>query len=317
MKKPATGVLLLNMGGPDSLDDVAPFLYNLFSDREIIKLGPPFLQKVLARIISTRRAPKSRAIYEKIGGASPLKAISLSQAAELEKLLAAHGEYPVTIAMRYWQPFAEKAINQLVDAGVSRLVALPLYPHYSRATSGSSLNDLRKAHKKVAPHLDLIEIPSWPTQPDYIQALADKIQAGLAQFGGEAVELVYSAHSLPVSFIEDGDPYVEEINQTITAVEKITGVTGRICYQSRSGPVEWLSPATTEMIETLATEGVKNILMMPISFVSDHVETLYEVNMEFRDKAAALGMRLESTEALNTTPEFIQGLQRLVLDAVK
>lgn len=315
MQKQTTGVLLLNMGGPDSLDDVAPFLFNLFSDREIIRLGPPFLQKVLARIIARRRAPKSRNIYQKIGGRSPLKAISLAQAEALEKILAEHGDYRVTVAMRYWPPKAEEAIEKLIAAGVTRLVALPLYPHYSRATSGSSLADLQRAHKRVAPRLELIEIPSWPTQQSYISALADKVSKGLNLFGQEPVQLVYSAHSLPVSFIEEGDPYVEEIEQTIAALEQHTGVTGRLCYQSRSGPVQWLSPATSEMIETLAAEGVENILMMPISFVSDHVETLYEINMEFRDKASGLGMRLEPTESLNTTPGFIHALRDLVLHA--
>lgn len=315
MQKHATGILLLNMGGPDSLEDVAPFLYNLFSDREIIRLGPKFLQRPLAWWIARKRAPKSRLIYSKIGGSSPLKTISLAQAASLESSLATLGDYRVKVAMRYWPPSAHDAISDMVHLGVEKLIALPLYPQYSRATSGSSFSDLRRAHIQTAPHLPLVEIPSWPAQPQYIAALAKKIHKGAQRFGDAPFQLVYSAHSLPVSFIEDGDPYVNEIQKTIAALEQQTGIAGRLCYQSRSGPVKWLSPATSETIETLATEGCRNILMVPISFVSDHVETLYEIGMLFREQAEAFGIRLECTESLNTDPDFIDGLRELVITA--
>jgi len=313
MQKTARGVLLLNMGGPESLDDVAPFLYNLFSDREIIRLGPALLQKPLAWLISRRRAPKSRDIYNRIGGRSPLRPITQAQAAALEKVLCVQGNYRVTTAMRYWPPTADAAMDSLLRHGVTKFIALPLYPQYSRATSGSSLRDLRRAHSKIAPDLPLLEIHSWPDQPLYINALAAKIREGANLFGNEPFQLIYSAHSLPTSLIRDGDPYVEEIHRTITALERTTGLSGRLCYQSRSGPVEWLSPATSEMIETLAAEGCRNILMVPISFVSDHVETLYEIGILFREQAAALGLRLEMTASLNTDPQFIDGLKELVL----
>jgi len=313
MKKHTSGILLLNMGGPDCLDDVGPFLYNLFSDREIIRLGPSFLQKPLAWWIARKRAPKSREIYKKIGGSSPLKTISQGQAAALEQALAGNGRYFVRVAMRYWPPSAEEALAELVDLGVDELIGLPLYPHYSRATSGSSLRDLRKAHQRIAPHLPLIEIASWPDQQEYIAALAEKIRQAANLFNNEPFQLVYSAHSLPVSFIEDGDPYVEEIVRTISAVEQQTQHQGRLCYQSRSGPVQWLSPSTSEMIATLAEEGCRNILMVPISFVSDHVETLYEIGMLFREQAESLGMHLECIESLNTDPVFIAGLHNLII----
>lgn len=314
MNNTPIGVLLLNMGGPDTLNDVAPFLYNLFSDREIIRLGPAPLQKPLAWLIARRRAPKSRSIYARIGGSSPLKRITSEQAAALQAALERDNEnYLVRVAMRYWPPTAADAVTELVALGVKTIIALPLYPHYSRATSGSSLTDLRHTCLKIAPGVTLKEIPSWPDEPHYIQALAERIRQGLQKFGGETVQLVYSAHSLPVSFIEQGDPYVEELRCTIRALEKETGVTGRLCYQSRSGPVQWLSPGTSEMIRILAAEGCRNILMVPISFVSDHVETLYEINMLFRDEAQALGIRLESTPSLNTEPLFIKGLRSLVL----
>jgi ferrochelatase len=309
------GVILLNMGGPDTLDDVRPFLYNLFSDREIIRLGPFFLQKFLAHVISRRRAPKSRAIYEQVGGGSPLKNLTLSQAKALEDELASDsdGDWRVAIAMRYWPPHADSALQQMRQQGISRITALPLYPHYSRATTGSSLRDLHHHMKQLGSDFELTTIPSYPTQPSYIEAIVDNINEGLEKFNGAEVEIVYSAHSLPVSFIDDGDPYVKHIKETINAIEILIGRTGRLCYQSRSGPVEWLSPSTPEMLESLAAEGCKNILMVPISFVSDHVETLYEISILYRKQAEDLGMRLIPSKSLNCHPLFIKGLKELVL----
>jgi protoporphyrin/coproporphyrin ferrochelatase len=306
------GILLLQMGGPDTLDDVPAFLYNLFSDRDIIKLGPSLLQKPLARILSRRRATKSKEIYRKIGGGSPLLKITTAQGEKLKEKLNINFDCQVEVAMRYWSPTADEAVRKIRDQNIEALIALPLYPHFTKATSGSSLKDLRRAHEQLAPDIPLIEIPSWPDQEKYLQALTKKIEQGIEQFKKEPFQLVYSAHSLPVSFIREGDPYVEELGKTISGLEKITGIQGKLCYQSRSGPVEWLAPSTAETIEKLADDGCKNILMVPISFVSDHVETLYEINMLFKDKAAALGMRLISTESLNSDPMFIEGLTDLV-----
>ncbi len=311
------GVILLNMGGPDTLDDVRPFLYNLFSDREIIRLGPPFLQKFLAHIISRRRAPKSRAIYSKIGGGSPLKEITLRQADALQEVLREHGRYLVSIAMRYWPPNGEEAIQGLLQEGVNNITVLTLYPHYSKATTGSSLSEIKQSLQRLAPDIPLTVISSWPTQQSYVRALAENIQKGLSNFDLEQAEIVYSAHSLPTSFIQEGDPYVDHIEQTIQAIEEITRQKGRICYQSRSGPVEWLSPSTPETLDKLAQEGCKNILMVPISFVSDHVETLYEIGILYRGQAAELGMRLIPCKSLNTNPLFIQGLSELILQGNK
>lgn len=303
------------MGGPDTLDDVRPFLYNLFSDRDIIRLGPPFMQKALAWLISRRRAPKSREIYEKIGGGSPLKKITTLQAEALERTLRQSGDYRVTIAMRYWPPSAGEAIDTLLAEQVDQITALTLYPHYSQATTGSSFRQLRKCMQQSAPEVPLTTIDFWPQQASYIHALAANITEGLASFGPAPTEVVYSAHSLPVSFIEAGDPYVIHLEQTIQAIEERTGHKGRLCYQSRSGPVEWLSPSTPEMIETLAGEGCKNILMVPISFVSDHVETLYEINILYREMARSHGINLQPCRSLNTDPLFIEGLKELILNA--
>lgn len=313
MASKKNGVILMNMGGPDTLDDVEPFLYNLFSDREIIRLGPSFMQKFLARIISRRRAPKSRVIYAQIGGGSPLKDLTLRQAKALEDELAADGDWVVTLAMRYWPPTADSAIQQLLEQNIHSITALTLYPHYSSATTGSSVKDLRRHLNKHGPDTELTVVSSYPTQPSYIKALVENINEGLRTFERDEVEIVYSAHSLPSSFIEEGDPYVDHINETIRAIENYTGHPGRLCYQSRSGPVKWLSPSTPEMLESLAAEGCKNILMVPISFVSDHVETLYEISILYRKQAEELGIRLVPVKSLNCHPLFIKGLKELVL----
>lgn len=309
------GIILLNMGGPEKEEDVHPFLLNLFSDRDIIRLGPAFLQKFIARYIAWKRAPKSRKIYNKIGGGSPLKKITEMQAAALETVLneVDDTDYIVTLAMRYWPPFADQTVQELLERGVEQITAVTLYPHYSRATTGSSISELKKSMTKIAPSTPIHYIEEWPEQASYIQALAENIISGLEEFGDQPVEVVYSAHSLPTSFIEDGDPYVDHLERTIQATEAITLHKGSLCYQSRSGPVEWLSPSTPEMIKSLAAKGCKNILMVPISFVSDHVETLYEIDILYRQQAQNLGVTLKSSASMNTNPLFIEALKQLVL----
>ncbi len=316
-KNSKVGVLLLNLGGPEKQADVRPFLYNLFSDRLIIRLGPALLQKPIAAMIARKRAPVSMENYRKIGGGSPIGRITRQQAEALETALAVDGDFMVRPCMRYWTPFAGSVLREMVAAGVTELIALPLYPHYSKATSGSSFYDLQEQNKKLSLNLPLREIRSWPEQPDYIRCLSARIKDGLARFAGaeEPVQLVYSAHSLPKKFIDEGDPYLDEIRQTIAAVEEQTSQPGKLCFQSRSGPVEWLEPSTPDMLKQLAAEGCKNILMVPISFVSDHIETLYEIDMLYKGQAEELGMRLESTAGLNDDPAFIAGLRQLVLAA--
>lgn len=314
------GIVLLNMGGPETLEDVRPFLFNLFSDREIIKLGPAFMQKPLAWYISKKRAPKSRVLYSKIGGGSPLNRITEAQAKALEHALLPDGKYYVVKAMRYWTPTAEIAIKQLEEQKVDRIIAIPLYPHFSKATSGSSLTDFKKkfsASKLASTIKQVEEIPSWPVQVQYIDCLVENIREGISRFNEHRVQLLFSAHSLPVSFIDDGDPYIDHIKQTIRKIESIINIESKLCYQSKSGPVEWLAPSTLDTIRDLASQGCKNLLVVPISFVSDHVETLYEIDIMFKEEAKELGMRLEMTKGLNTQPKFIECLRNLVLSATK
>lgn len=309
------GVLLLNLGGPERLEDVRPFLLNLFSDRQIIRLGPPFMQKIIARIIAYRRAPKSMANYQRIGGGSPIRAKTEEQAKALEAALVPSGNYMVRACMRYWHPFADEALEEMRAAQVQRIIALPLYPHYSIATTGSSVTDLKQQMERLRLALPLQVIEAWPQEKGFVDCLASRVCEGVATFGGDEPELVYSAHSLPVQFIREGDPYVEHLQQTIAALEAITNVKGRLCYQSRSGPVEWLGPALPEVIQELADQGKRNMLVVPISFVSDHVETLCEIDIQYREMAQNLGMRFALTRALNADPQFIEALKTLVLEA--
>jgi ferrochelatase len=302
-----TGVLLLNLGGPDTPEAVRPFLYNLFSDRQIIRLGPPFMQKPLAWLISTLRYKKTAGYYRQIGGGSPLRAITEEQAGALETRLREHGNFRVYVGMRYWQPFIEETVARMKEDGVERLVSLSMYPQYSIATTGSSETSLRAALQKYP--LAHAAVPAWYSHPLYIDALVDVIRKGLR----EGTEVLFSAHSLPVRFIEEGDPYVEHITGTIRAVSEKLDIRWHLGYQSRSGPVKWLEPSTEDALKKLAGAGARDVLMVPVSFVSDHIETLYEIDIIYKGLAEGLGMTLRRAESLNTHPVFIGALEDMVL----
>jgi len=336
-------VLLLNLGGPDSLEAVRPFLFNLFSDREIIRLGPPFMQKPLAALISAVRHKKTEGYYRLIGGKSPILDITEAQARALEEQL--NGEagvrrkvaeavnsspltpYPslsfrVFIGMRYWHPLIEDIVREIHEEGIRKIVALGLYPHYSIATTGSSLSKLKEVASRFSGDpFEIFTVLSWQDHPLYIDALVEKIQKGIDAFRPSRrrgdVHLLFSAHSLPEKFIEEGDPYVEHIRTTIGEIGKRIEIEWDLSYQSKSGPVKWLSPSTDEMIGTLSGRGVKKLLVVPISFVSDHIETLYEIDILYKKLAASHGMRLERTESLNTSPLFISALADIVRKGMK
>lgn len=311
--KGGIGVILLNLGGPERLEDVRPFLYNLFSDRLIIRLGPAFLQRPIAWLIAKRRAPKSQNYYRQIGGGSPLNEITVAQCRALESELSPYGLFKVGMIMRYWHPFAAEVLPAFMACGITKLVALTLYPQYSIATTGSSLKDLRAYLMEAFRDVELLEIDSWPDNDIYIHCLAERIMELLVQDDG--TEVVYSAHSLPVKFIEEGDPYVDHLKRTIAAIEAKTGKGGHLCFQSRSGPVKWLEPSTPETIKKLSQQGCRRIIMVPISFVSDHVETLCEIDIQYKELAASLDMKLIRTKSLNTDPAFIAGLSELVVSS--
>ncbi len=304
------GVILLNLGGPDRLEAVQAFLYNLFSDRDIIKLGPFFLQKPLALLISIIRSKKSKKAYKLIGGFSPLRVITSAQADALKERLKQKG-YPVYIGMRYWHPFIEDTIKEIKTHGITHLLAIPLYPHYSIATSGSALNYLRKCLKGSG--IFFKSVNSWPDNPYYIKVLRENIKKALEKLKEpQKAHILFSAHSLPVSFIEKGDPYVKELMTTIKEVMKELTLPWHLSYQSKSGPVRWLSPSTEEKLKELSAIDIKEVLLVPISFVSDHIETLYEIDIYYREISEKLGIRLIRTESLNTNPLFIEALYDIV-----
>lgn len=308
-----TAVLLLQMGGPDSLESVGPFLYNLFSDRDIIKIGPAFLQPFIARMIVKRRAPKSAANYSQIGGKSPLRELTEQQAAALETAL---GEsYRCFVAMRYWHPFVSEALAAIEKQGITRIVALSLYPHYSRATSGSSFNDLDRSLKKSSSPFEVRSVRQFYDHPLYIKALVEKIEQSMAKFSDRSrVQLFFSAHSLPQSFIAEGDPYLDHIQTTVRLVmEQLGDVSHHLAFQSRAGPVKWLEPSTGDKLKEIAAAGHSDVLMVPLSFVSDHIETLHEIDIEYREIADHLGItNFRRMESLNSSPLFIQCLADLV-----
>ena len=308
-----TAVLLLQMGGPDSLEAIEQFLYNLFSDRDIIRIGPAFLQPLIARFISRRRAKKVREYYRLIGGGSPIRRLTESQASELEKALG--DNYRCFVAMRYSKPDTADALNAIRREGIKRIIALSLYPHFSRATVGSSINELERELKKSDVPFNISYIRQFYDNPAYIAALAEKIEGGVAQFADRnGVELLFSAHGLPQSFIDSGDPYLDHIKTTVKLVmERFGGISHHLSFQSRAGPVKWLEPSTEAKIADLAANGCKNLLMIPLSFVSDHIETLYEIDIQYRDEAERLGITgFKRTEALNSSPAFINCLAEMV-----
>lgn len=318
------GVLLLNLGGPDQLEDVRPFLFNLFSDPEIIRLPFPWLQKPLAWLISTSRAKKSQENYKQIGGGSPLRRITEEQAEALQSSLQAKGQdAQVYIGMRYWYPFTEEAIARIKRDRIEKLVILPLYPQFSISTSGSSFR-LLEALWKEDPALNRVEhtvITSWYDRPGYLQAMAQLIAQELDKFPNpNEVHIFFSAHGVPVSYVEEaGDPYQREIEECTALIMQTLNRSNAhtLAYQSRVGPVEWLKPYTEDAIAELAAEGVQNLLVVPISFVSEHIETLQEIDMEYREIAEEAGIHeFHRVPALNTHPVFIEDLANMVTDAL-
>ena len=321
MTKRRLGVVLCQLGGPDSLAAVEPFLYNLFCDPDIIdfpfaKLG----RKPLAKLISTTRAKKVQHHYEVIGGGSPLRRFTEQQAQALERMLRAqHVDATCVIAMRYWHPFTREAVEQLLAAEVDEIVLLPLYPQYSSTTTGSSVNEwARHAHR-------LGELPTHTVReffdhPAYLDAVIEKIDETLQRFEfPDAPTLVFSAHSVPVAVIERGDPYQKQIEATVALLCERGGWPNphRLCYQSKVGASKWLQPTLRGTLRDLAADAAREVCIVPVAFVSDHVETLGEIDHEAREMAAELGFtRFEMTPGLNDSPKFIAALAELVLSAI-
>ncbi len=331
--KNTIGVLLLNMGGPDSLHAVRPFLYNLFSDRDIIRLGPSFMQRPMAWLISSFRSGKTEQMYEQIGGKSPILDITTAQAEALEKelnscSLQVPGSrlFKVYVGMRYWHPFIKNTVDKIIRDDIKDLMVLSLYPHYSKATTGSAIADFKKAITEFQISnfkFQIHYIDRWYDFSPYIDALSAIIAEGISEFKGESFDLLYSAHSLPKSFIDEGDPYLDHIKATIAAVNSslVTRYSllfnWHLSFQSKTGPVKWLEPSTEETIKTLAHSDCKNLFVVPISFVSDHIETLYEIDILYKKLAEEYGVNLKRCKAFNTDSKFILAIKDLIQNRLK
>ena len=326
--KKRVGVVLFQLGGPDSLEAVGPFLYNLFCDPDIIPLGPlgVVLRRPMAKLISIRRARPVARRYAEIGGRSPIRALTERQRDRLGVALAPLLEATVVIAMRYWHPFASEAVEALRRAGpLDEIVLLPLYPHYSFATTRSSLKEWRRVYGQPRNGAPQHLIENFHDHPLYIQALIEKIAATLRQFPDSSrAQLVFSAHGLPVSLVKKGDPYPRQVKETVRLVceggaAQVAGWPRShvLCFQSRVGRAKWLEPSLTETIERLARNGAKEMLVVPISFVTEHIETLHEINIEAREEAERLGVKIfRMMPAVGDSPLFISALADLVLRAL-
>ena len=314
-----TGVVMMHMGGPWTLDDVQPFLHRLFDD--IIELpGGRVLRPLLARA----RAPRVRRQYEAIGGGSPQRDWAVRQAAavaaELDAISARTGPHQVYPAFRYAEPSADTVLERMRADGVRRAVAFPQYPHNSATTTGTSLADLWRAVARtgLAEAFDWEVIDRWPTHPAYIDALAETVREGLDGFGWpDTVPVLFSAHSLPVRTVERGESYPLESAATVRAVMDRLAVPNPylLSYQSKVGPMRWLGPGTADTVERLAAQGATRVLIVAVSFTCDHVETLWELDVELAETARRAGItELRRAPALNDRPAFTHALARIVAD---
>ncbi len=313
------GVLLFNLGGPETLRDVKPFLYRLFSDPEIIHVKWSPLRKTIAYLIATLRRKTSEGYYRQIGGGSPLRRLTEEQASALARELERRGrDIETFVGMCTWHPFLREAIEKIETANIDRLVILPLFPQYSVTTTGSGFSVLRRLIDKrpAFKTFDVKWVRSWPDHSVYIESFVQSIQRELVKFGNaDKVHLLFSAHSIPSSYVRNGDPYLE---QTKKSVELIMDRLGRrnpyqLSFQSKIGPVKWLEPFTNDVILQLGKQCIDDVLVVPISFVSEHIETLYELDILYKKVAAEAGVKnFRRVPALNSDQTFIRALADIV-----
>lgn len=317
MPKPKVAVVLFNLGGPDSLAAVEPFLFNLFNDPAIIRL-PGVFRTLLARMISKRRAPLAQEIYTKIGGRSPLLELTLEQGKALSDQLSEEWDVGCFTVMRYWHPLAKDVAQQVRRFAPDRIVLLPLYPQYSTTTTASSLKNWNEAARKAG----IETIPShticcYPTQKGVVDAHVDLLKQAIEKHPHARV--LFSAHGLPEKIVKAGDPYQWQVEQTVEAIISAladSGLDYQICYQSRVGPLKWIGPATDDEIRRAGAEG-KALIIVPVAFVSEHSETLVELDMEYRHLSEEAGVpHYVRIPALGTHPDFIDGLAELCRNAV-
>lgn len=321
-----TGIVMMNLGGPKSLDEVNPFLLKLFADREIIQLP---VQNWLGPFIANRRTKSVQQNYQDIGGGSPILEWTEEQGRGMcERLDAMSPEtapHKFYVAFRYIDPFSEDALQQMKADGIKRAVAFTQYPQFSCATTGSSLNEIWRAAKKVGlkDAFTWSVIDRWPTQPTFVEAMTETVRQGLAQFSDEDREdvlIVFSAHSLPMSVVNRGDAYPAEVGATTHEVMTKLDYAYEhlVAYQSEVGPVPWLGPSTEDVIEELGKKKRKNVLIVPIAFTSDHIETLHELDIEYGELAEHAGItNYVRAPALNGMPLFQDALAEIVAEHLK
>jgi ferrochelatase len=310
-------IILFNLGGPDSLEAVQPFLRNLFGDPAILRV-PGFIRGPLASFLARRRAPTARAIYDKIGGSSPILGQTEAQARALEEALGTSGdeghEWRGYVCMRYWHPMTEAVVRSVERFKPDRIVLLPLYPQFSTATTESSF----KAWNDTATFkVPTTIVKDYPTEPGFIAASVALLKEGLAQVGNVPHRVLFSAHGLPERVIKAGDPYQGQVEQTAKAIVHAIGdLDWSVCYQSRVGPLKWIGPSTDAEIARAGADKVA-VVLYPLSFVSEHSETLVELDIEYRHLAEKVGVPAYiRVPAVGTHPLFIAGLARLVRDAL-
>lgn len=318
------GVILFNLGGPETLADVRPFLFRLFSDPDIVHIRSRLVRNAVAWLIATTRQRKSRNLYRQIGGGSPLRRITEEQAAALAERLAVRG-YPtrVYVGMRCWKPTIDEAVEQMRHDGITQLVALPLFPQFSVTTTGSCFGYFRSVARRTG--LDrtarISYVDAWYSEPLYTESMAESIENGLRGFSDpdpQRIRLLYSAHSIPAKYVKEGDPYLEQTQTTVALVNKhlSDAYPSRLAFQSKIGPVRWLEPSTREVIEEFGRTGVERLLVIPISFVSDHIETLQEIDILYRQVAIKAGIKeFRRAASLNLHPKFIDALAKIARSA--
>lgn len=315
---PKTAVVLLNLGGPDSLDAVEPFLYKLFSDPYIISIPLGFIfQKPLARYIAKRRSQNVREQITKIGGKSPINEWTEKQRVLLQdKLREKHSSIDVFVAMRYWHPLTEETVKKIVCKNYAKILLMPLYPHYSKTTTGSSFAEWERVYTGNSENV--VKIDSFYNNVTYVAALNHRIEGSTRKFPEsirDDVHFLFSAHGIPVNLVKQGDPYKDQIEATVKAVmEQRKHDHGyNLCFQSKAGPGKWLEPAADTVITELSKSGRKHLLVIPISFVSDHFETLFELDVEYRRIADEAGIEHYTVmEGLNDSELFIKALMEIV-----
>lgn len=305
MVETPVAVLLMALGGPDSLASVEPFLSN-------VRRGRPTPKEMIDEF---------RERYRRIGGKSPLLEISLAQARALEaRLNKEAGPYRCYVGMRHWKPYVRDTVLRMRDDGVRRIVALCLTPYYSKMSVGAYFADLDTAIADAGATFDIARVESWNNRPDLIEAYAGTVRSGLEKLAAEGhpdPAVLFTAHSLPKRIMEEGDPYESELQETMAAIlVRLPPIRARLCYQSegRTGD-PWLGPPLEDVLEELGGAGEEAVLVVPFGFVSDHLEILYDVDIEAKDLARTLGMRLERADSLNTDPKFIEAMASAVREA--